>query len=101
MIAHKQTFRRTTIHVDGATFTDCTFEDCTLVYSGFMATHLKNNRFQKCRWEMAGPAANAISFMVGMYGESEGGKKLVERMFETIRAMAERQEPAGAKVVLN
>ena len=101
MIAEKQTFRRTTIHLDGATFTDCTFEGCNLVYAGFMAAHLKNNRFHQCKWEMAGPAANAISFMVAMYGESAGGKKLVERMFETIRAMAERQEPTGAKVVLN
>ena len=54
MIAQKQTFRRMTICVDGATFTDRTFEGCTLVFSGFIPAHLKITAFSNANGKWPG-----------------------------------------------
>lgn len=49
-------------------------------FAGFMARTSRTTGFNNAKWELAGPAANAMRFMATMYGESEGGKKLVEHV---------------------
>src|SRR5690606_4322477 len=82
-LAFKQTFKNSTIHLDSSTFEYCTFENCTLVYSGLMQPTLLGNDFAKCKWEFAGSAANTINFLTGFY--QAGGKDVVEATLDNIR----------------
>jgi hypothetical protein len=99
MIANSQAFRDIQICLDGGTFTNCTFERCTLIYSGAIPVQLNGNDFHNCKWRFAGAAANTVSFMRALYGG--GAKDLVENMFESIRKRPISQRRADETVRLN
>ena len=93
MIARNQTFSDVTVYLDGSSFYDCTFERCTVVFSGVLPAVLNNPRFVDCRWEAAGPADLTIKFLASLY--KAGTKDLIEATFETIRGKSPVQPPAG------
>jgi hypothetical protein len=82
MIAHNKKFHDIRVSLDGATFVGCTFERCTLLFSGVLPCHLAENTFNNCKWELAGPASQTIGFMTAIY--SQGGEltELVESTFK-------------------
>lgn len=82
-LAFKQKFKNSTIHLDSSTFEYCTFENCTLVYSGLMQPTLMGNDFAECKWEFAGSAANTINFLTVFY--QAGGQDIVEATLDNIR----------------
>ncbi len=90
MLAQDQTFSGVTIALDGASFYRCTFENCTLTYSGLMPVTLENNRYVNCRWNLVGPAKATLDFMGAIY--KLGFSELMERTFDLIRS----QKPAAA-----
>jgi hypothetical protein len=83
MIARNQTFSDVTVYLDGSSFYDCTFERCTVVFSGVLPAVLNNPRFVDCRWAAAGPAETTIGFLTALY--KAGAKDLIEATFDTIR----------------
>lgn len=86
MIAHNKKFKDTTVHLDGGTFVGCTFERCTLIFSGLMPVHLEGDKFSECNWSLAGPAQNTVDFMRGLY--AMGGAEVIEKTFENIKKSA-------------
>ena len=102
MFAREQTFTDVTIHLDGCTFIDCTFEQCRLIYSGFMVGHTQRCNFVGCKWEFAGPAANTIGFMTAIYGQGGAGPQMIDDIFQNIKKNAGRQPPKpSGSIVLN
>lgn len=72
---HMATFTRckhakTTVVLDGHQFTDCEFEDCTIIVTrgNFF---LKGCTFTRCKFEFGGEAANIRNIVLGL----EGGKQ--------------------------
>ena len=58
-------FHKETIRMDNKQFTNCTFEDCLLVYGG---THCEWEQctFQNCRVSLEGPANNTMQVLMGL-----------------------------------
>ena len=82
MIAKDQTFSGMTICLDGGSFSNCKFVNCTVVVSGVLPVVLENPHFQDCRWSFIGPAATTVSFMAAMY--RAGAKDLIESTCNSI-----------------
>jgi hypothetical protein len=80
------TFDGATENIDGKKYMRCTFTNCVLVFSGTAPVGLVDCVFKASRWEFAGAAATTLSFLRALYhGVGEGGQKLVEGTFESIR----------------
>ena len=73
------------VHVDGNSYRNCHFEQCTLIYSGGEIPRLENNSFTECRWVFDGAAVRTMAFLRDLYHRGgEGGRALVDNAFETI-----------------
>lgn len=93
MIAENETFTEKKIQLDGSNFSRCTFNRCTLVFSGLMPANLDDCKFFDCTWAMAGSALSALQFLQGLY-TIDGGAEVVEKTFDNIRGGA----PVGTKL---
>jgi len=82
-----KTFQGETIRLDNQEYIDCTFAECDLQYGGSGAVAFSNCRFDQCRWSFVDAASNTLRFMAGLYhGLGEGGKNLMEDLFDSIRS---------------
>jgi hypothetical protein len=79
------TFAHEPVQMDGNTYRNCRFEQCTLIYSGGEIPRLENNSFTECRWVFDGAALRTMAFLrdLNYYGAA-GGRALVDSTFETI-----------------
>jgi hypothetical protein len=75
-----------TIRIDGKSFADIDFVECTLVYSGTEGVSFRRCKFVSPRFVFDGPAANTMNFVRAMY--HGGAANLVERTFDEIRENA-------------
>lgn len=98
MIANGQTFTKQQIFLDGGSFYDCTFEECDLIYSGYLPVILNGNTIRNCRWQFGGPAQNCMAFLTLLY--NSGARDLIEATFTSIRngtmVNPPQPTPAGA-----
>ncbi|MBA3584279.1 MAG: hypothetical protein H0W36_07090 [Gemmatimonadetes bacterium] len=79
-------FLNDAIDIDDNEFTSCTFDSCTLAYSGGEFGKITDCSFNACRWEFSGAASRTVAFMKAMYqGMGDGGRQIVEDLFEKIR----------------
>jgi hypothetical protein len=99
MIARRQTYEALQVCIDGETFIECTFKNCTIVYSGLMVGQIQGCRFEGCHWKFAGPARNALDFLGILYSIGDSGKEVVEGIFREIRRAKRSQHPAGSSKV--
>lgn len=85
--------------LDGSEFYSCRFEGTIMVVTGTAPATLKDCAFINVRWEFDGPASLTLNFLAAMYqGAGEGGKQLVEQVFDTIRGKAHQTlSPAAAE----
>lgn len=83
MIAKNQTFNGVNIVLDGSSFYDCTFENCTIIFSATLPFTLQNPKFTDCKWEMVGPADQTLKYLAALY--QAGAQELVEATFDNIR----------------
>jgi hypothetical protein len=94
-------FNDATIKLDGNEYSNCNFTRCVLVYGGGELPTLNANTFTGSTWQFDDAAARTVSFLRGLY--SGGGKELVERTLENIKAGADiaspTQRPAARGVV--
>lgn len=79
-------FENQVVQLDGNQYIRCTFQGCTLQYGGSEIPTLKDNEFNRCKWEFTDAAERTIKFMIGLYrGAGEGGRELIEQTFKNIR----------------
>ena len=73
--------------LDGNTFSGCTFQNCRMIFRGTKGPKLSANHFkQNVQWSFDGPAGLTLQFMSAFYnGRGEGGKEMIEALFEQIR----------------
>jgi hypothetical protein len=84
---NEETFRDLRVALDGNEYRGCKFIKCVLVYSGGTPPVLVDNLMTHCRWEFEGAAIRTVSFMAAIYrGAGEGGRKLIEDAFASIRS---------------
>ena len=85
MIAKAQTYEGLQIFIDGGTFVECTFNNCTMIYSGLMQGQIQSCRFEGCEWKFSGPARNGLDFLGVIYSIGDSGREIVEGIFQGIR----------------
>lgn len=82
-----KTYEGITILIDNTEFEDCTFKKCVLKYSGSGPVSFNGCEFIDTKWGFEGAAQNTIEFLRAAYhGMGEGGKKLIEGIFNRIRS---------------
>ena len=83
---HGSTFQNLTIDVDGNQYVDCTFDHCQIRFSGKAAPQFISCAFNDCQFSLDGSAAMTIAYLASVYqGLGEGGRALVETLFEEIK----------------
>ena len=55
------------IHIDEDEFTNCTFVNCRIIFTGKGPTRFTNCRFDECQWVFDGPAENTIQYLAALY----------------------------------
>ena len=82
-----QSFYSKDIHMDFNQFIKCKFVDCNLIYHGFGPIGMEGCSFKNIRWTFSDAAFNTVNFMASLYaGAGEGGRQLIEKTFENIKA---------------
>ena len=72
--------------MDGNTYTQCTFNDCRLVFRGGEIPIFAGCRLDRCIWLWEDAALRTIGFLRGIYsGMGVGGKQMVEEVVREIR----------------
>jgi hypothetical protein len=83
---YKNTYENRTVLLDGQTFEECTFINCTLQFGGTDEVALVSNKIINCKWALSGNAATTIGFLKALYQGGGGfGQQLVESIFSEIR----------------
>jgi len=72
-IISKHDFNYESVSVDGKHFCDCTFRNCTLLYSGSLVT-FESCQFHGCRFQFSGAAGRTFQFLdcFDLLGEQTG-----------------------------
>ena len=81
-------FTQESIALDGASFADCEFRKCKLIYSGGEAPTFDACRFDGCDWRFEGPAARTLEHLKGVW--AAGGKPAVQALIKDITGAAGR-----------
>jgi hypothetical protein len=82
---HDQTFTAERIELHGKAFHNCTFRQCELVFDGDRPPTMSDNRFEDSVFVLTGAGARTLYLLSNIYHAGNGGKEVVERLFEDIR----------------
>jgi hypothetical protein len=82
MIIKGTQFTRTRIELDNASYEDCTFTECEIVYSAKGPVHAEGLRFINCRFRFDRAARATMDFLTAMY---QFAAPVVEATFDNIR----------------
>ncbi len=91
MFVKGKEFRGQRVRLDGKVFEGCTFDRCTMVYSGTQETVIAGGSVESCQWHFEGPALNVFRFLVMV--ERSGGRDLVQELFQEVRNAASEIGP--------
>jgi hypothetical protein len=61
------TFTNARIELDGQTFENCTFDGCTIVFSGRGPYNLRGCGFNNCQFALDGAAALTVKYLADMH----------------------------------
>jgi hypothetical protein len=86
-----QTFTKQRIEIDDTQFTNCTFDECLLIYSGTGGTALNGCHLNNTGFAFEGSAAKTIELLTAMH--RGGFRELVEATIAGIRG--EQPTPAA------
>ncbi len=76
-----------TVRLDGETFDNCTFTDCTLIFSGGLPPNINNCVFQPpVSWNFDGAASNTLTFIQMLTSLSQEGAVAVIAHLGSARA---------------
>jgi hypothetical protein len=81
-------FNHETVVLDGESFSDCTFQDCRMVYSGGELPHFDHCRFDECDWKFEGAAGRTLAQLKVVWGV--GGKGPIQALIKEITAVGGR-----------
>lgn len=86
-VIKNKTFTEEHIVLDNKRYVGCTFNNCDFVYRGSPTGFFSNCDFNSIKsWEFEGEAKNTVEFIAMTYhGIGEGGKKMMENLFEGIK----------------
>lgn len=85
-IRANELFKDEIVEVDGFVFHACQFDHCKIVYRGDEPVKFEDCLFESCEWVFNGPGENVLLYLSALYnGLGEGGRELVESIFESIR----------------
>ena len=81
-----QRFSETPQVVDGNQYTDCTFDQCRIIYRGGDVPSMNACSFNNCSWHFEEGAERTLLFMKLLYhGMGTNGPALVESAISQIR----------------
>jgi hypothetical protein len=80
-----QTFEGEEIQLDFNEFVDCRFVDCRFVFYGYGTGTMSGNTLERCSLAFDGPARITMQFVREVYHGMQGGRELVEAMFDAVR----------------
>ncbi len=81
-----ETLTEQTIVIDGNRYTECRFENCTLIYRGGLIPTIGKCHFENCQWQFEDSAERTLLFLKQLYhGMGPGGVELVEATLNMIR----------------
>ncbi|HBW7357728.1 TPA: hypothetical protein OT945_003662 [Klebsiella pneumoniae] len=77
--------KNTNVQVDGITYRNVVFINCTMIYSGSGGNMgFIDCTFQDCSWHFTGPAGNTIAFINDLVkAAGPNGKHLLDSLFGT------------------
>jgi len=75
-----------TVDLDGNEFIKCSFNKCTIVYSGGEPPSLTECSFDYVKFEFQGPAKNTVAFLKSMASPDSGLQKVVRDTFPALGA---------------
>lgn len=78
-------FKNERIELDGKAFHNCEFENCELVFSGDRPPTFSDNRYVDSVFVLTGNATRTMYLLSNIYHAGEGGKQVVEKIFDDIR----------------
>ena len=83
----EEIFENETVELDGNTFTGCTFRNCVLMFEATAPPNLAANHFHENVVFAFKGCATALPHLLTMLYQrgGEGGRKLVEDLFDAIR----------------
>jgi hypothetical protein len=82
---NNEKFKNERIELHGKFFTECTFENCELVFDGDRPPTFKNNRFVDTVFVFTEHATRTLYLLSNIYHAGEGGKMVIEKTFSDIR----------------
>ena len=85
----QRAFNGEQVQVDGVTFRNCSFTDCTLTYSGGPRPMFHNCHFDNHTWQFSDAAQRTLEYMVGlvnMFAPTDVGQKIVTDVFNIVLA---------------
>jgi hypothetical protein len=85
MIYQDRNFNGERIELHGKAFHNCTFTDCELVFDGDRPPTFSDNRFVDSVFVITGAGARTLYLLSNIYHAGEGGREVVEHLFEDIR----------------
>jgi hypothetical protein len=72
--------------VDGNSYTQCTFNDCTLIYRGGQIPMITSCQFERCTWGWEDAAGRTVEFLRFIRARmGSGGRQLVDDVARHIR----------------
>lgn len=79
-------FENTQVQLADSKFINCTFNNCTIIFNGNSNFSFVGCGFSNCKWIFDGQAAETLLFLKALYnGLGDGGKKIVNEIFEDIK----------------
>lgn len=79
-------FKNQRVELDGKMFHNCEFDTCELVFSGDRPPTFSDNRFVDTVFVLTGQATRTMYLLSNIYHAGEGGKEVVEHIFDDIRS---------------
>ncbi|XOV87797.1 MAG: hypothetical protein ACFHX7_23055 [Pseudomonadota bacterium] len=80
-----ESFEDQRINLDGKMFHNCEFSNCELVFSGDRPPTFSDNRYIECKFILTGAATRTIYLLSNIYHAGEGGREVVNGIFDAIR----------------
>lgn len=85
-VVRDETFGPGSVQVDDTLFIKCRFTQSKIIFEGTGPVSFDGCTFDRCDWVFDGPAEHALLYLTTLYhGLGDGGRELVEGIFESIR----------------
>jgi len=81
-----ETFNRQTINIDGNSYARCTFNECTLIYSGGNPPQFDACKIVNVVWRFADSAKRAVNFLRDIASVTAKGQAVFDNRMDIIKS---------------